>query len=159
MIKILKIGNKIYSNLEKTIVIEDNIGNEVRFITQPNPIITDDLETFRKQTIDTINWKIGNNIKNATGDLAKLSAANSKAIIIVLKLLDTLNPDTSKLTDLEKSAYDKMITLANNGYGDSELLNTSLDAVTNGIAKGQDLINKALQATTIDELIGILNEL
>ena len=52
-----------------------------------------------------------------------------------------------------------MLTLANNGYGDSDLLNTSLDAVLNGVQTGKTLITNALNATTIDELIGILNEL
>jgi len=150
MIKQIKIGKMIYTNIEpKTI---DENGQETWNIPT-------DVEEFRKIVIDTINWKIGNEVKKATGDFAKLSAANSKAIVIVLKLLDTLSPDTSKLSDLEKSAYDKMLTLANNGYGNSDLLNTSLDAVTSGITKGQDLISKALQVTTIDELIGILNEL
>jgi len=150
MIKLIKFGKEIHSNVEPFYTDEE--GNK-------HWNIPTDVEEFRKITIDTINWKIGNEVKKATGNFAKLSAANSKAIVIVLKLLDTLSPDTSKLTDLEKSAYDKMLTLANNGYGDSELLNTSLDAVTNGVTKGQDLISKALQATTIDELIGILNEL
>jgi len=150
MIKLIKFEKEIHSNIEPFYVDKD--GNKVWNIPT-------DVEEFRKVTIDTINWKIGNEVKKATGDFAKLSAANSKAIIIVLKLLNTLSPDTSKLTDLEKSAYDKMLNLANNGYGDSELLNNSLDAVLNGITKGQELINKALQATTMDELIGILNEL
>jgi len=150
MIKIIKIDNMVYQGFQE--YSYDAEGNK-------HWNIPTDVEEFRKITIDTINWKIGNEVKKATGDFAKLSAANSKAIVIVLKLLDTLSPDTSKLSDLEKSAYDKMLVLANNGYGDSDLLNTSLNAVTSGVTKGQDLISKALQAITIDELIGILNEL
>jgi len=150
MIKIIKIGELIYQGFEEKAT--DESGN-VKWN------IPTDVEKLRKIVIDTVNWKVGDDVNKATGNFAKLSAANSKAIVIVLKLLDTLSPDTSKLTDLEKDAYDKMLTLANNGYGDSELLNTSLNAVLNGVTKGQDLINKALQATTIDELIGILNEL
>ena len=150
MIKLIKIGDLIYQGFsEKTF---DESGRETWNIPT-------NIEEFRKIVIDTINWKIGQNVKNAVQDLTRLSAANSKAIIIVLKLLDTLNPDTTGLTVKEKSAYDKMLTLANNGYGDSDLLNTSLDAVLNGIKTGQTLITNALNATTIDELIGILNEL
>jgi len=150
MIKQIKIGNLIYENIEPFYVNEKGkrIWN-----------IPDDLEELRKAVIDTINWKVGDEVKKVTGDLAKLSAANSKAIVIVLKLLETLNPDTSKLSDLEKSAYEKMLTLADNGYGDSELLNNSLNAVLNGITKGQTLIAKALKAETTEELLGILNEL
>ena len=150
MIKQIKIGNLIYKNIEPFYVNEK--GKRIWNI--PN-----DLEELRKAVIDTINWKVGDEVKKATGDLVKLSAANSKAIVIVLKLLETLNPDTSKLNDLEKSAYEKMLTLADNGYGDSELLNNSLDAVLNGTTKGQTLIAKALKAETTEELLGILNEL
>ena len=150
MIKLIKIGDLIYQGFQEKVIDEN--GKETWNIPT-------DVEEFRKIVIDTINWKIGQDIKNATQDFTRLSAANSKAIIIVLKLLDTLNPDTKELTKKEKSAYDKMLTLANNGYGDSDLLNTSLDAVLNGIKTGQTLITNALNATTIDELIGILNEL
>jgi len=150
MIKIIKIGELIYQGFEEKAT--DESGN-VKWN------IPTDIEEFRKIVIDTINWKVGDDINKATGNFAKLSAANSKAIIIILKLLNTLKPDTSVLSDLEKSAYDKMLTLVNNGYGNSELLNNSLDAVINGVTKGQDLINEALNATTIDELIGILNKL
>ena len=150
MIKLIKIGNLVYQGFQEKVIDEN--GKETWNIPT-------DIEEFRKIVIDTINWKIGQDIKNATQDFTRLSAANSKAIIIVSKLLNTLNPDTTGLTDKEKSAYNKMLTLANNGYGDSDLLNTSLDAVLNGIQTGQTLITNALKATTIDELIGILNEL
>ena len=150
MIKIIKINNLIHQNFKEKSFDEN--GKETWNIPT-------DIEEFRKIVIDTINWKIGQDIKNATQDFTRLSAANSKAIIIVLKLLDTLNPDTTGLTDKEKSAYNKMLTLAQNGYGDSELLNNSLEAVLNYTQTGQTLITNALNATTIDELIGILNEL
>jgi len=150
MIKIIKIGEFIYQGFNEKII--DEKGN-VKWN------IPTDIEEFRKIVIDTINWKVGDDVNKATGNFAKLSAANSKAIIIILKLLNTLNPDVSVLSDLEKSAYNKMLKLVNNGYGNSELLNNSLDAVINGITKGQDLINEALNAKTIDELIGILNKL
>lgn len=150
MIKLIKIGNLIYQGFEEKSFDEN--GKEIWNIPT-------DVKAFRKIVIDTINWKIGQDIKSATQDYTRLSASNSKAIIIVLKLLTTLNPDTTGLTDKEKSAYDKMLTLAQNGYGDSDLLNTSLDAVLNGIQTGQTLITNALNASSIEELIGILNEL
>ena len=150
MIKLIKIGDLVYQGFQEKVIDEN--GKEIWNIST-------DVEEFRKIVIDTINWKIGQDIKNATQDFTRLSAANSKAIIIVLKLLDTLNPDTTGLTEKEKSAYDKMLTLAQNGYGDSELLNNSLEAVLNYTQTGQTLITHALKATTTDELIGILNEL
>ena len=150
MIKIIKIDDLIYQGFQEKSFDEN--GNEVWNIPT-------DVEAFRKITIDTINWWVGNKVKKQTGDFAKLSAANSKAIVLLTKLLVTLNPDTSKLTDLEKSAWDKLIAFADNGYADSELLNNSLDAVQSYVVKGGDLINQALNATKLDELIGILNEL
>jgi len=149
MIKTIILNGTIYQGFEEKLT--DSVGN-IKWN------IPTDIEEFRKIVINTINWKIGQNISKATGNYTKLSASNSKAIIIVLKLLNTLSPDTSKLDSLENDAYNKMITLMNNGYGDSELLNNSLDAVLNGVTKGQDLISKAVKATTIYELIDILNE-
>ena len=150
MIKLVKIDDLIYQGFQEKSFDEN--GNEVWNIPT-------DVEEFRKITIDTINWWVGDKVKKQTGDFAKMSAANSKAIVLLTKLLATLNPDTSKLTDLEKSVWDKLTAFADNGYADSELLNNSLSAVSDYVVKGGDLIDKALKATTIDELIGILNGL
>ena len=150
MIKLIKINNLIYKGFEEKTYDSDR--KEVWNIPT-------DVEAFRKVTIDTINWWVGDKVKKQTGDFAKLSAANSKAVVLLTKLLATLNPDTSNLTDLEKSAWDKLNTFADNGYADSELLNNSLDAVKDYVVKGGELIDKALKATTLDKLIGILNEL
>ena len=150
MIKLIKIDNLIYQGFEEKYFDEN--GNVVWNIPT-------DVEAFRKIVVDTLNWWIGNKVRKQTGSFAKMSAANSKAIVLLTKLLITLSPDDSKLTDLEKSAWDKLNTFANNGYADSELLNNSLTAVSDYVVKGGDLINKALKATTLDELIGILNEL
>jgi len=143
MIKLLKVDNLIYTNVEESEVEE----------------YLKDLETFRKITIDTINWWIGNKVKKATGDVTKLSAANSKAIVLLTKLLKTLNPDTSSLTELEKEAWNKLLIFADIGYADSELLNNSLQAVQTYALQGNELIKQALNATTIEELIEILNNL
>ena len=149
MIKLIKIGDLIYQGFEEKIF--DEKGNAIWNIPT-------DVEEFRKITIDTINWYVGDAVKKQIGDFAKLSAANSKAIVLLTKLLVTLSPDDSKLSDLEKSAWDKLTAFADNGYADSKLLNNSLSAVSDYVVKGGELISKALQATTLDELIGILNE-
>ena len=150
MIKLVKIGDLIYKGFEEKTF--DGNGKETWNIPT-------DVEEFRKITIDTINWWVGNKVKKQTGDFVKLSATNSKAIVLLTKLLITLSLDDSKLTDLKKSAWDKLIAFADNEYSDSELLNNSLDACQSYVIKGVGLIDKALQATILDELIGILNEL
>ena len=150
MIKIIKIGDLIYQGYE-----EKNTNNEGKVVWN----IPTDVDKFREIVIDTINWVAGQNIKNLMSSFTALSAANSKAIVLIVKLLSTLNPDTSKLTQLESDAYNKMLTLAKDGYSDSQLLNNSLQAVTDNIEKGSTLIAQATKATTIDELIKILNTL
>ena len=120
----------------------------------------DILQIAKEHTVKQINTWVAKQIRESVGGLEeKLSAANSKAIVLLTKLLATLNPDTSNLTDLEKSAWDKLNTFANNEYADSELLNNSLNAVQSYVVKGGELIDKALKATTINELIKVLNEL
>ena len=150
MIKIIKIGDLVYQGYEEKTISES--GN----VTWNIPT---DVDKFREIVIDTINWQIGQNIQNVMSSLTALSAANSKAIALIIKLLNTLKPDTSKLTKLESDAYKKILTLANNGYSDSQLLNKSLDAVMSNIQTGSKLIAQATKATTIDELIKILNSL
>ena len=131
-----------------------------RNIKELEKLGVDILQIAKEHTVKQINIWTAKQIKKVVGGLEeKLSAANSKAIVLLTKLLTTLTPDISNLTDLEKSAWDKLTAFADNGYADSELLNNSLTAVSDYVVKGGDLINKALQATTIDELIGILNEL
>ena len=148
MIKQIKINNQIHTNIESYYIDEE--GNKIWNIPS-------DLETLRTATIDTFNWLIQRAVKKTAESQAGLSASNSKAIALVIKLLDAQNPDTSTLTDLEKSAYDKMLNLANAGYSDSELLNNVLDAVTTNITEYSQKIDAANKATTIDELIGLLS--
>ncbi len=150
MIKLIKIDDLIYQGFQEKSFDEN--GKETWNIPT-------DVEEFRKITIDTINWWVGNKVKKQTGSFAKMSAANSKAIVLLTKLLTTLSPDDSKLSDLEKSAWDKLTAFADNGYADSKLLNNSLMAVSDYVVKGGDLIDKTIKATTLDELISILNEL
>jgi hypothetical protein len=149
MIKVIKIGDLIYQNIEPFYLNEN--GEKVWNIPT-------DLEELRKCTIDTINWLIGQEVKNSLGDYTKLSAANSKAITLLVKAIGN-NADTSKFTETEKQIWGIMQKLADAGYSDSELLLKSLTLVSEKITKYSDLINKALNATTVDELIGILESI
>ncbi len=147
-IKELKIGKQIIGIEPKTI---DKNGNEVWNIPQ-------DLGEFKTLAIDTCNWKIGQIVKNAVGGKqVDLSASNSKAISLLAKVVNTLNPDINFLTDLEKSAFEKLNTLANAGYSDSNLLNTSLDTVLNTIPTYTDKIARITSVASHDHVIGILN--
>jgi hypothetical protein len=149
MIKTVKIGDLVYQGIEVKTVDEN--GNETWNI--PN-----DLERLRTCVIDTLNWFIGQEVKNSVGDYTKLSAANSKAIVLLVKALGN-NADTSNFTDTEKQIWDKLSALGEAGYSDSKLLLNSLTAVIGSVTKYSTIINSALKATTVEELIKILEEL
>jgi len=150
MIKVIKIGELVYQGIEPFYV--DEQGDKVWNI--PN-----DLETLRNCTIDTFNWLIGQEVKKQSGgDFTKLSAGNSKAIVLLLKLIDTLNPDESNLTETEKDILNKLRIFAENGYSDSQMLNNMLESVLNNISVYSQKIEKAQQAKSVDELIRLLEE-
>jgi len=150
MIKLIKIDNLIYQNIEEKAVNEN--GNEIWNI--PNTV-----EELKPVVLDTINWWVGNKVKKSLGDFTKLSAANSKAIALLASVLASLTPDTSNLTDLQKSAFDKMVKLGGSEYTDSNLLNNSLDRVVEFIHQGAELSTQATQAKSVEKLIDILNKL
>ncbi len=122
MIKVLKVGNYVYQNIDVIVAAED--GSAVR-----NSLIPEDPKKLRACIADTLGWKVGNNILKTIGDANKKDASTTKAIVLLTKLINTLNPDTSKLTENEKSAYEKLLALADAGYSDSTLLNEALAAV------------------------------
>ncbi|WOE69086.1 hypothetical protein RZR97_08190 [Hydrogenimonas thermophila] len=95
MIKILKIGDKVYNNLEEVtieevskIVIEkevigvDEDGKEIytdvakdvtEFITKNNTLIPSDLEVLRDVAIDTIKWQAGIKLKDTDWIVTKIA--------------------------------------------------------------------------------------
>jgi len=150
MIKILKKGNQVFQNFDEKEILEDGtvIWN-----------IPTDVEEFKALAIDTINWQIGDSVKKALGNTqTNLSASNAKGIVLVAKVLNSLSPKQTGLSDLEKDSFNKMIELGENGYADSGLLNASLSKVSEFIASGTDKAVRVTSATTIDEVIEILNE-
>jgi len=150
MIRIIKIGDAIYTGIDTQVADPD--GG-----VMDNPIIPKDVETLRAVVLDTLSWEIGDAIKKATGDYVKMSAANSKAIALLAKLVAPL-VDTKRLTKNEKSAFDKTVALGKSGYADSELLNASLDAVVTTIQSYGAKMVAASKAKTRDELIAILED-
>lgn len=150
MIKVFKKGDQIFHNFEEKEVLED--GTVVWNIPT-------DLDEFKALAIDTINWQIGDGVKKTVGNTSvNLSAANAKGIVLVAKLLNTLTPSMDGFTEREKESWNKMVTLAESGYSDSELLYNSLAKASEYIAQGTDKITHIAQAKTHDEIIAILNE-
>jgi len=149
MIKLIKLGDNIIANIEPYYYDEE--GNQIWNI--PNT-----LDELKKAMIDTYNWLIGQSIKNLLGDDTKLPASNSKAIVLLSKIVSQLIPDNTilNLTNLEKSAWNKLLFLANNGYSDSKLLNDSLDAVINNISEYSKKIEDILKINDFDELLNYI---
>ena len=150
-IKLLKVGDLIYQKLDVDVDLLEDTDEIKKILTN--------LNTLKQTTLDTINWWLGDKITKSSGNIFKLSAANSKAIVLLVKLLETLNPDTSKLTDTEKTIYDNLTALANDGYADSDLLLNTISDLKSYLEKGEELIKEATAATTVDELIAVLNKL
>jgi len=151
MIKVVKLGGSIYSGIELKSFDED--GNE-------SWNVPEDLNEFKTVAIDTVNWVVGDKIKKAVeNNITLLNAANSKAIVLLAKVVNTLNPDLSVLTDKEKTAYDVISLLADNGYSNSELLNSSVNTISECVQQAPSLITTINDATSHEEVIKILNTL
>ena len=150
MIKILKIDDLIYQNIDENATDENG---------EPLYDLPTDIDKFKALAIDTVNWQIGDNVTRSLGNTqTNLSASNAKAVVLLAKLIGTLNPDTTGLSQLELDSYNKMLALADNGYSDSELLNSSLAKVSEYIAAGTDRATRVSSANSIEEIIAILNE-
>lgn len=150
MIKLIKINDLIYQNYEEKYV--DDQGNEIWNI--PNTP-----QELLPVVLDTINWWVGERVRKTMGDLVKMSAANSKAIALLFKVVDSLQPDTSALSEKERQIYDAMVALAGTGYTDSDLLLSSINAVNKYVQRGEQLAGEANRAQTLEELLNVLNSL
>ena len=117
-----------------------------------------DVEEFRKIAIDTAQWQIGDKVAESYGRRDVLaSASNAKAIALLAKLIKPTKAQLDSLGEIEKRTITKLQALANDGYAESELLESSLDAVSLNISIGTAKIVKISTAKTHDEIIEILN--
>jgi hypothetical protein len=150
-IKILKTGNIVRQNIVDKYTDEE--GNEIWNIPK-------DLDSFKLQAIDTLNWQIGITIKNiAGGKIIDLSTANSKAIALLAKKIDNIDNNTDMFTDLEKDSYNALVTLANGGYSDSDKLKATLEGVLSGIGGLQQAVGDIQNCDSYDCVIDVLNRL
>jgi len=148
IIKYLKIKGDVLTNVNIKTADDPEL---------PGIFVTDDLDLFKQYAIDTINWVIGQEVLNTVSkEFAKLSTANSKAIVLLAKLINTLGPDTTVLTETEKSIFDHLLTLADEGYSDSRLLKNTLKVVSENIARYTPLITEVNEAKSINSVISVL---
>ena len=144
MIKVIKIGNLIYENIEPKFI--DESGNEIWNI--PN-----NAEDLKRTLVDTLGWIVGQNIIKAVGDANKKDTATSKAIVLLAKVISTLNPDLDSLTDTEKSIFEKMNQLGSIGYSDSELLNNTFEQIITNLNWYKEKVEELENLNTLDELV------
>ena len=149
MIKYIKINNLVYQNIEPKTV--DEKGNTIWNILD-NPT---DLKVAIE---DTLGWLTSRRIYK-TIEESRNNAAISKAICLLAKILNSLTPDTSSLTQNEQTAFQDMINLANNGYTDSELLPASLQAIETHLQWYNTEMAKVQNLTTMDEMVNYLENL
>lgn len=150
MIKIIKIGDLIYQNIEPYYIDEN--GNKQWNI----PNTTD---TLKSAIEDTLTWITSQKIQNTIGGQNKVNTSASKSVVLLAKLVNTIKPDTTKLTDNEKAIYNDMLTLANNGYSDSNLLKQSFDAIKYALTNYTNKLKEIEGLTTIDDMIKFLENL
>lgn len=149
MLKVIRIKDLIHENIELFYIDE----NKKKVWNIPNNV-----DELKVAAIDTINWVTGQKIKESLGNTqVQLSTSNSKGIILLAKVLNSLNPDLTALNELEKDSFSKMVSLADKGYADSNLLNDSLTNVDEFLEKASAKIVSINEASTIEEIIDILN--
>ena len=147
----IKLGEKVYDSLVPVQYDED--GNEIWNI--PN-----DYDSLKAAIEDTLGWLVFNNIqKSINRSPDKLNASNSKAICLLTKVINTLNPDLTQLTEKEQSAFNKLLSLANDGYTDSDLLNFTSDQLQTQLDWYTNKIQELNNLSTVDELINFLENL
>jgi len=154
MIRILKKQDTIYRNYEEKTIDENG---------EVNWTIPEDIDLFKKLAVDTLNWEIAILVKEkAQNNILILNAVNSKAIaflsMLIGKLIDATSIDLDDLTTTQSEIWDSLLKMGNSQYTDSELLKNTLINVEEYVKKGGDKINRILNATTIDDIIEILNE-
>ena len=144
MIKYIKQGNLIYQNIEPFYIDEN--GNKVWNI--PN-----DPAQLKSCLEDTLGWLVLNKINQIIQGADKKDASTSKAICLLAKIINTLNPDLPQLTQKEQDAFNKMLNLADAGYTDSTLLNDMLQSLIDALNWYSTKMHELEGLTTLDELI------
>jgi len=150
IIKELKIEESVFININ--IKEEDENG----VLSYPE---LQDVKKLRDIAIDTLNWKIKKEVlKAAGGKQSDLIVANSKASVLLAKTIALLNPNLEDLTALEKESFEIMLNLAESGYSDSNKLKDTLQSVAKNIPFYTEKIQRVTIATSVEEIVEILNE-
>jgi len=147
----IKLGNKIYDNLIPKQYDED--GNVIWNIP-------DDPDQLKAAIADTLGWIVYDNIQKSINRSAdKLNASSTKAVCLLAKVISTLSPDLSQLTEKEQSAFNKMLALADQGYTDSDLLNFTSSTLKEQLNWYSEKMQELNSLETLDELVAFAESL
>jgi len=151
MIKYMKLGNHIIRNTEPYYIDEE--GNQIWNIPSDSAQLKSALE-------DTLGWLVYNNIQKSINRSAdKLNASSTKAVCLLAKVISTLSPDLSQLTEKEQSAFNKMLALADQGYTDSDLLNFTSSTLQEQLNWYAEKMQELNSLETLDELVAFAERL
>ena len=160
MIKVIKIGDLIYQNIEPKVLMPvsfDKNGNPIEFQEKWN--IPTDPAKLKSCNLNTIDWVVSQKIQKTLGSIDKKDASTTKAIVLLAKVISSLNPDLSNLTENEKKAFELLTQLGDIGYSDSTLLINALQSVQEHILwfrqKLEDL--EQIDITAPDALAKLIN--
>lgn len=148
-LRYLKINDIIYQNIE----YDSN-----------NPLFPTTLADWQDVARETARWLAGYKIFQVLGnnDPTKSNAAVTKSVVLLAKVISNLISandltfDTTTLTTNETSIWTNLLSLADNGYADSQLTLTALNSIDSSLKWYEDTITNIDNATTIDEVIDIL---
>ena len=156
-IKYYMVGDKIVSGypIEKMVPSENGENdNDIEFISN----LPSDINEFKTNMVATLNWYMGSLIRNKLdNDISKLSAASFKSTALLYKIIANNNLKLDGLTDKEKTIFNTISDMANNGYSDSDLLVNVLSDINSTSDIITTAINKIIASNDFNEIIDIVN--
>ena len=133
MIKIIKVGENIYENIEEKVLEPtqfDQEGNPTAFQEVPNPLLPQDLQSLKQAFVDTILW-LGN--KRVKEELTKRDWLDYGDVLE--SAMDTNDPDNAEAKQIQnwyKAYYteiDKIVQTINGKQRIDTLLQLDLKAL------------------------------
>ncbi len=108
------------------------------------------------ETLDYLTFK---KIMDSVKTQYKQQAATTKTLCLLAKIINSLNPDLSNLTENEQAIFDNMVTLSSTGYTDSILTKTATQAVIDVINWYKTKLSELEAITDYDALVSFLVEI
>ena len=129
-------------------------------------LLPDNIGQFKENVIDALIWYSTSVITDYVGGTQKLVTLNTKAISLMVKIINFIidkgdygDELESLLSDNELIIFNDLTNLAENGYSDSDILKKTLNMAKNVVRDLNSRINNILRSNNKEEIISIVNEL